>query len=460
MTRASRIGVAARFTAGGVIAVAASVAIAGGVAFGWMPHTATPLSQQVAPTAADAVLTCAGPLLAIGRDATAAAEIAVAGSARVTSAGDELRTDRLATTGMPAQAGPTRLVAAAAGRTVPHAAGAASASVTSPDLSGFAASACTPALMQSWLVGGSSATGAADMILLANPGTVAATVDLVLYGPDGPRPGGAGSNIIIAPGTQRVIPLAGLGLDQSAPIVRVTATGAPVRASLQSSITRGLAPGGVDQSGAIAAGSTMQVIPGVRVTSAPQDQPTTIVRIVSPGAATTASVTVLGPHGPMGPAQQVPLEDGGPIELKLDDLMPGTYTVVVGAAHPVVAAVWQATGTGGGSDFAWVNSAPTLTAADGTLFMVPAGPAPALAVAVTGTQPATLTLTPAAGGTAQKVNVAAGQTASLAVNAGTAYRLIATGPVQAAVTFAGPDALASFPVGAQDVASAPVVVYP
>nr|WP_274637834.1 DUF5719 family protein [Microbacterium bovistercoris] len=459
--RAARIGTTVRFTAGAVIAAATAVVVVGGVAFAWVPHTAAPASVTVAPAAADTVLTCAGPLLAIGRDSAEAGKVSVAAAESLATAGSSMTHDVLKVPGVAGDAGPTRLIAPAEGRAIPQAAGAGSASVNAEDLSGFSASGCTPALMESWLVGGGTTTGESGLLLLANPGTVAATVDLTVYGTEGPSTPGAGTNMVIAAGSQQVIALAGLGIGQESPVIRVTAHGAPVRAALQSSVTRGLNPGGVDQEGAIAAGSTTQVITGVRVTSEPQDQPTTIVRLLSPTAEGTASISVVGAHGTTGPATEVPMKAGIPVEAPLDGLAPGEYTVIVTAAQPVVGAVWQATGTGKGDDFAWVAAAPQLPAGDdGTLFAVPDGPDPQLTIVPAGADPADVVLTSAAGGGTKKFTVPGGQTSVVPVEAGAAYRLAASAPVHAAVTFAGDGAVAAFPVWPQDAASAPVKVYP
>ena len=78
-----------------------------------------------------------------------------------------------------------------------------------------------------------------------------------------------GKGIVVAAGTQRVVPLSALALGEENPIVRVTAAQAPVQASLQSSLTRVLAPIGVDQSAAVGAPDTTLVIPGVAVSAAP-----------------------------------------------------------------------------------------------------------------------------------------------------------------------------------------------
>lgn len=457
---ATRLSAAVRLTAGAIIAGVLVLGTAGGVAFGWVSHTSPPSAKVVAPNSADSMLTCSGPLLAIGRDANAPAKITEVARDRVTSTGEDQKRSSLKTPGVSGDSGPVRLLTPAQGRTAPGAAGASSASAADEDLAGFAASACAPARMESWLIAGSTMPGSADLILLANPGAVPATVDLTLFGDGGAHQSGGGNDVVVAPGTQRVVPLAGLGLQQAAPIVRVTATGAPVRAVLQSSIVRGLEPGGLDQSGVAAAAAQRQVITGVRVARQAQGDATSIVRLLSPAKDATASVSVIGEHGTTGPALQVPLEAGSPVDAELGSLAPGDYSVIVTADQPVVGAVWQATGTGKGDDFSWVAAGPALPPVkDGTVFSVPGGPSPVLMLVGAG-DATSVTVTPVAGGMAQKIAVGPGQTASAQLAAGRSYRLLSDHAVHASVAFAGPDALASFPVWPQDAASAPVRIYP
>ncbi len=146
-----------------------------------------------------------------------------------------------------------------------------------------------------------------------------------------------GTDLVVAPGAQIVVPLAGLLLGEESPVIRVTATGAPVQAALQTSITRTLVPGGVDQVGAIAIAEASQVIPGVVVTQNPgadgASDAATKVRILSPNADTTATITAV----PIGASQQapapttVPLTAGLPTEVELGGLAVGQYTIEVSA---------------------------------------------------------------------------------------------------------------------------------
>ena len=254
------------------------------------------------------------------------------------------------------------------------------------DLRGFAASACRPALMESWLVGGSAATGAADVVLLANPGTVPASVQLTVYGAGGAQVPAGGSDLVVAPGAQIVVPLAGLILGEESPVIRVTATGAPVQAALQASITRTLLPGGVDQVGPIAVAAPEQIDPrghghpesGCRWRLGRRDRradPLPERRIRPPRSRRHRSARCRS--RPLRPRCRCPRACRPRSSSR--GLAVGQYTVEVSAGEAVLAAVWQTTGFGEGSDFAWYTSAPQVGAP--SLFAAPPGPAPVLALA-------------------------------------------------------------------------------
>jgi hypothetical protein len=61
--------------------------------------------------------------------------------------------------------------------------------------------------MESWLVGGSGGRRL-DLVVLENPGVVAARVTITVYGAGGGAVPVAGNAIVVAAGTQRIIPLA------------------------------------------------------------------------------------------------------------------------------------------------------------------------------------------------------------------------------------------------------------
>lgn len=454
-----------RLVVGTALAAGVVLAVGVGVAAPWPEHETQPVSLSATPTPADTVLACTGPLLALGRDAADAAGLTAAAASGSVSGSDgaPLESVPLAVTpAVTAGDATAALVAAPDGDRRSDAVAATSASVEAEDLRGFTASACRQPLIESWLVGGSTTTGAADLVVLSNPSDVAATVQLTLYGPTGASTPAGGTGLRVDPRSQRVVPLASLGVGEEAPIVRVTASGAPVTAALQSVITRTLLPGGVEQTGAIVSAETTQVIPGVQVPQSAVDVAasgaTTIVRVVAPGADTTVAVTVADERGTEVLKESVPLTADLPTEIELSGLGVGRYTVTTTASSPVTAAVWQTTGFGEASDFAWYTPAPVLTG--DTLVAVPDGPSPAVFL-VGGAADASVTLQPVQGpGDAIDSSVTAGGVSVVAATPGTVYRLETDAPVRASVSYAADGQLGGFPVWPADAVAAALTVYP
>jgi hypothetical protein len=460
--------VGARTIVGAAVAVGVVVGVGAAVVAPWPTHGSPEVSVVADPVPADAVLACDGPILAAGRLADQAGVLSIAADATLTTgstAGNTPEEVPVAVPDVTDSPGVPALISRVQGRDVPPLAGASSASVSAPDLRGLAADACRPALFDSWLVGGRATTGAADLVLIANPGEVAATVDITVYGTDGPVVPPGGESIAIPPRTQRVIPLSGLALGQAGPVVRVSAEGAPVRASLQSSLVQTLVPLGVDQQSAIAVPSSVQVVPNVVVTTPPGESgasdATTILRVLAPASDTTATVRVV-PLDESGEVRgsTVPLTAGVPAELELGGLPLGRYAVVVESAvdapTDLVAAVWQSAG----NDFAWLTSSPPLTAP--APFAVASGPTSVLQVANPGTEDATVVLTPLSGdGEPRTLEVAAGTVERLQLPADSTWSLDSGGvAVHAGVTLSAEGAVAGYAVWSTDAATQPITVHP
>lgn len=460
-------GALARTTRLVVGAVAALAVAAAGTALVVveLPHRGgSSVSVEAQPPATASVASCTGPLLAAGRDATQATLLTDAAASALTRAvdGADATVRRLAAPDVAGGAGPDVVSAPAAGDTRTPLAAAASATAAAEDLSGFAAAACTRAAMESWLVVGSGTTGAADLVVLANPGLVPAVVTLTLYGSAGETAPPAGQSIVVAAGTQRVIPLAALALGEENPIIRVTAAQAPVQASVQTSLTRVLDPSGVDQVAAIGAPGADIVIPGVPVTLAPgdpgaSDVPTSL-RLLAPAQTGEATVTVTDSSGRVGDPQSVQVLAGIPLQLDLAGLPVGTYDVRISATVPVTGAVWATTGFDKGDDFGWFTPAPDLTAP--TLVAIAEGPAPQLTLIST-RGGRSVTLEPLGGGTPQQVTLGPDLPTTVPVTAGESYRIVPdAGGVHAGVSFRGAGALAGYPVPAGDAEASAITVYP
>ena len=458
---------AAQITGGAGLAAAVVVG-AGAAVFAALPgRSHDPIRVQAQPPAAPAVAVCSGPLLAAGRDATQASLLGDGAPQQITvgaTAGADLTDALLTPADVAAGAGPAVQTATppASSSDPADLAVAGSAQVAASDLTGFAAEACTRASMESWLVGGSGTTGAGDLVVLANPGDVAAQVTLAVYGATGAQTPAAGKNIVVPARTQRVIPLAAIALGEENPVVRVTSAQAPVRASLQATLTRVLNPGGVDQIAALGAPRTDLVIPAVPVTVPPGDPgasntPTSLY-LLAPAAAGEATVTVTGDGGAVASTQNLPLLAGIPLTLDLGSLAVGTYTVSITATTPITGAVWTTTGFGAGSDFGVFTPAEVLGSA--TLAAVAEGPSPQLSLVGASAGGATVTIERLDGSDAQQITVPEGRTVLVPVEGGTVYRVTPTGTVRASVAYSGAGAVAGYPIAAGDAAAAAIEVYP
>lgn len=458
----------ARLLAGTLVLVAFVVGVVTAVSIPWPTVAREPVAVTATPAPAASVVVCDGGLLALGRETNDAGRLVAAAQQSVNGGvedGREIPTEvRLSSPADDDSAASVVFVAEPQDRARTDVAAAGSATASADDLRGFAGSACRPPLMESWLVGGSAATGAADLVLLANSGTVPATVQLTVYGAGEPQIPAGGSDLVVPPGAQLAVPLAGLRLGEESPVVQVTATGAPVQAALQTSITRTLQPEGLDQVGAIALPDARQIIPGVTVTENPgtvgASDAATVLRLLSPSADTSATVSVV-PVGATQPitTSTVPLTSGVPTEVELGGLPIGTYTLDVSAADPVVAAAWQTTGSGEAIDFAWYTAAPAI--APPSLFATPSGPVPVLTLVNPSDSPASVAVASVDGSFQSEVVVPAQGSTAVRLAARSVYRMDSGGAdIHAGLSLAGDGALAGFPVWPSDAAAQQITVYP
>ncbi len=216
----------------------------------------------------------------------------------------------------------------------------ASGLVTAGDLRGLAAASCQQPVADAWLLGGATDLSSAAQLVLDNPGTTPAEVAVEVWGPNG-TVDLTGERYLVAPGAQRVIVLGGIAAEQRRLGVHVVATGGRIGVHIQTSILDGFTPAGTDLVVPGAAPSTRQVVPGISVVASDVDDPAApALRLLAPGnAATTATVTLLGPDGvvELPGADSVSLAAGEVTDVPLGGLPAGAYTAVVDADQPVVA---------------------------------------------------------------------------------------------------------------------------
>ncbi|WP_226532632.1 DUF5719 family protein [Microbacterium paraoxydans] len=457
-SRAFRVAAtSARLVTGGVVIVACVAGIAAAVHAPWPTIRHDAAQVQVTPLPGDSVLVCNGDLRALGRDAIDPLNMSSAATPSLTVGGTsgDPAAEELAVKDIP-DAGEVRvLTGAVEARTAPLIAAAESVSIATDDLAGYAAAPCGVPKLDSWLVGGSTATGTEDILVLTNAAEVPSTVTLSVYGETR-----SARTVIVPARTQTAIPLTSIAAGSATPVVRVGAVGAPVRAVLQSSLVQVLDPAGIDLQDAVAGPQEELVIAGVQVfSSAGDDAEMAVLRVLSPGVDARVQVQVRA-EGSSAVVDEfsVPVEADLPAQVSLTGLAPGSYTVDVVADVPVLAALRQQDGFGRDSDFAWITPAPEIEG--DVLFAVPSGPEPRLQLANTSDQSVTVTLETLDGAPPTELVIAAGETLGAEVDAGATYRMRTDGPVHAALALTAPGAIAVLPVQASAGVEKAITVYP
>lgn len=446
----------ARVATGAVIAAACVLGVIGAANAPWPEIGAEPASTTVTPVPGDTRLVCNGSFRALGRDASQADLMlsAAVPQLKVGTADGEAESAPLEMPGLTGGSGAQTITGTVQARQAPLVAASEAVRLNAADLRGFAAAPCREAGMGTWLVGGDVSTGASDVILLSNPGTVPATVDLNVYGTKRST-----STTVIPPKTQLGLSLASVSAGEQRPVIEVVASGAPVRAVLQSALVRTLDPVGIDLQDGM--GGPQKHVEMVGVISSPvvagDDSTGIVLRMLSPEQDAAATVRVRGiGSGRVLDEYPVELAAAVPFEIALTDLPAGAYTIEVDAEQPVVAAARQSTRVGTAEDFSWMLPAPQLTGT--SLFSVPSGVAAKLYLRNPAGEPVTVTLDGPGG---REVEVPADGSATVGLRAGI-YTLISEQPVHAAIGLnEGTDAaIAGWPLWSPPATQRPIVVHP
>lgn len=468
----------------GLLGIGVAVATVGAATLlPWPSHRAEPALTTVTPVATQQQAVCPGPLLALAADASQAssassigeaATVYAAGSANALAPDEVTRTPLLVPDNLAGDVAGTPLALSApvqddAAGTVPLLAGAQSQTAQSETITGFAATTCTEAASDGWIVAGSTALGQTSLLLLSNPSAVVATVELTVYGESGVVDAPGASGILVQPGSQRVISLAGLAPNLNSPVIRVTTRGGQVVASLQQSVIRGLVPGGIDLVGTTAAPGPEQVIPGFIVPAAPIDETRSndsgfhedgaVVRVLNLGdAPAEVELSVTADDGGTGSSSVVTVEPGVASEIPLDELAAGSYTLRLNSLQPLVAAARSTEKSATSEDFAWFVATAAL--GDDSAIAVAEGPAPTLRLANSSGSDQTLTLHQPSGPPVT-LDLPADSSLIRPLVGGASYALSGTelDGVRASVSYQGSAALASFAINPPSPLAQPLGVY-
>ncbi|SFF67288.1 DUF5719 family protein [Curtobacterium sp. YR515] len=454
-----------RGTATAIAVVVAAGAVTAAHALGTDTDPGRPAGKTVTPVPADAERVCAGNALRLsddaGNDATKASTV---GSATVATATTGSSVERSGLDDSATGGSKPRLLTAPAGDTTPQVAGSSYQSVASGDVVGVGAASCDDPSQSTWLVGGSTETGRTSLVTLSNPTDVNATVDLSIYDGSGTVSAPGTTGIVVAPNTQKVVPLSGFVSDQGSTVVHVESSGGQIVAHMQESIVRTLTPGGFDIISGGAAPSTSQIIPGVVLEGAQEAQrgddtadAAPIVRLFVPG--TKAARVTLGITTADGGGSTVnaTAEPGVVTDVTLDDFPDGRYAFTVTSTEPLVAGARTTTPTyDGRTDVGWFASADPL--GESTITAVAPGENQRLTLVNPTRSDADVTIR--SGDETQDVQVVAGGVRTVVVPVAKQLELQGTEGLVAGVTYMGDDGIAGFPVRAATEVSTPVRVYP
>ena len=469
----------------GIVAVAVVGATIAAAAVLPLPsiHSKAP-SEIVTPVPAAQQVVCPGGLLRLadaqGKGATKSSSL---GTADVTSDATAGGVAQRALKGSDAGTGGTSAapqllstppVSGGAARSILG--GAESQSIATTEFFGLAAAACTAAVGDAWLVGGSTATGRTTLLTLANPSEVPATVAVQIFGENGAVTAPGMTGIVIAAGGQRILSLAGFAPRLNSPVVHVHSRGGQVVANLEQSTVRGLEPGGVDFVGPQAAARRISVIPGIQAAGTATVQSRlgeagfsdlqTVLRVFVPGTkSTTAHISVL-PDDPKlkGAAFDAQLDPGKVTDLPIDLSGDGGYTLTVTASVPMVSGVRVSTAgspaVAAKTDFAWLSAASMLKS--DALVPVADAMSPVVHIENPGKTAITVKLHPLAGaGTDPDLTLAvpAGSAASIPVLPGSVYRISGFTTIYASVSGTTDGGVAGYAIYPSAPGSAPLRIY-
>jgi hypothetical protein len=419
------------------------------------------VTLEVIPSEPDLVVVCMGPAISFsGQDASPVAY----GVATDVISGSQVSAEALATTDLQdafsledglTEAPPTVLRQPSEAGLL---AGSSFQQLSNLNTRGLAMQECQEPRSETWLVGGDTTTGRQAVVSLSNPGDVAASVNIDVWGQSGPISSPLGQGILVGPGSQRVVSLAGLAPDEPRPVLRITSSGTAIAAALHTSIVRGLEADGLAVVTGQAAPSEVRVIPGLY--GPPEEIIGPIrgkegyadvgaqLRVLSPEAATSVSVTVVRPA--LGNITiRLELQAGQVGDLSLDELGSGDFAIILESTDPIVAGVRTSVGNDERTDTSWVGSSWAITGE--TTFAVPSIGETRLSVVNPGDTEVLVALD------GRSSPLGAGAMISRPVGGGS-YRLSADGPVYAVVSARGDTILGHLQVLPSRAAQEPILL--
>ena len=247
-------------------------------------------------------------------------------------------------------------------------------SVKTESVAGYLATECGDPLNDQWLIGGSTTTGRDTIMTISNGSDVEARIDLEIWGSAGKVDAPGSQGIVIPARSQRSYSVAGFAPDEASPVIHLLSNGAAVWATLQTTVVRGLVPGGLDRIGPVSAPTTSVSFPVLNVPTEKSigkllvdeaySDVVAALRFLVPGDSDATITITLDPYGE-GDSQVVTasIPAGSTLDLPITELSAGDWAVSVESDQPIVAAarVGFHDASNGITDLAWASSAPAQT---------------------------------------------------------------------------------------------------
>jgi hypothetical protein len=227
------------------------------------------------------------------------------------------------------------------------------------DMRGVSTTACSPAAREHWFVGGSGEVGKRGRLVLANPTSVAAVVNIRLWDEAGPIDAPATQGIGVPARSQHVLFLDAMAPDSERVGVEITTTQGRVAAALEVRETDEITPLGMSYVPAAQAPDNTVVIPAV------PDHGEPLLRVLAPGTTDAiVSVRMLGANGPFSPVDHevITVPSGSVHEIELDGLNDEPVAIELNSDEPITASVRAVDDPDDGlPDLAFTSATPPLS---------------------------------------------------------------------------------------------------
>lgn len=291
--------------------------------------------------------------------------------------------------------------------------------VNSPSMQGAVGANCQAPSVEQWLIGANTTVGRESLLLISNPNNTDATIDLNLYGPNGPIDSAGLNGIAVSANRSVVLPLAGFAPETESLTVHLTAHGAAVSSWIQQKTIRGTVAAGADLISPSIDAAKSLVIPGLLKRGT--DDATKLIAgnpnysdltprlsVYVPGSVeATFTAQIIGADSKTyGTVVQQTVQGGQSLFFPITGLKDGDYSVFITSSQPLIGQV-QFSRTKSGktpnTDFAYLPAVASSSSAQ--VIAVPNSGISKLTVAASADAPAAVKVVDLGSGTASTIQV-------------------------------------------------------